>query len=144
MARLFQGGLLDTDLLSRPTVVSADRTESAMKYIGWWGARQVNVNTAPRQVLEAALSFGSIADAPKIASAIITQRRIKPFDSIDELKKIVYRYSDPIDKSRNFITTSSTAFTIRVTAVSGVAKVVAVAGVTIEGRQVKRIAVLSE
>jgi Tfp pilus assembly protein PilE len=144
MARLFRGGMIDGDLLSRPTVVGQDRTESAMKYIGLWGARQVNVNTAPRNVLESALVFGSVADAPKIAAEIISQRRIKPFNNIDELKKTVYRYADSIDKCRDFITTASTTFTIRVTAVSGVAQVVAVAGVTIEGGQVKRIAVLSE
>jgi 16S rRNA C1402 N4-methylase RsmH len=88
--------------------------------------------------------FGSIADAPKMAQAIIAQRRIKPFESIDELKKILYRYADSIDKCRDYITTTSTLFTVRVTAISGVAKVVAVAGVTKEGRQVKRIAVLSD
>jgi hypothetical protein len=144
MARLLGGGLINTDLLSRPTVPSSERTETAMKYLGLWGARQVNVNTAPRHVLEAALTFGSIADAPKMASAIIAQRRIKPFESIDEVKKILFRYSDSVDKCRDFITTTSTIFTIRVTAVSGVAKVVAVAGITKEGRQVKRIAVMSD
>ena len=144
MARLFHGGMIDTDLLSRPSVVSDSRQESAMKYLGLWGTRQVNVNTAPRQVLDAALMFGSIADAPKMADAIIAQRRIKPFDNIDELKKILFRYSDSIDKCRDFLTTTSTVFTVRVTAVSGVAKVVAVAGVIKEGRQVKRIAVISD
>ncbi len=144
MARFFEGGMIDTELLSRPTVVSSERTETAMKYLGLWGTRQVNVNTAPRHVLEAAFTFGSIADAPKMAGAVITQRRIKPFQSIDEVKKMLFRYSDAVDKCRDFITTTSTVFTVRVTAVCGVAKVVTVAGLTREGRQVKRIAVLSE
>ena len=61
-----------------------------------------------------------------------------------ELKKILFRYSDSIDKCRDFLTTTSTVFTVRVTAVSGVAKVVAVAGMIKEGRQVKRIAVISD
>jgi hypothetical protein len=144
MARLFQGGMIDTDLLSRPTVASSERTETAMKYLGLWGTRQVNVNTAPRHVLEAALAFGSVRDAPKMASAIIVQRKIKPFGNIDEVKKILSQYADSIDRCKNFITTTSTVFTVRVTAVSGVAKVVAVAGIAREGRQVKRIAVMSE
>jgi hypothetical protein len=144
MARLFEGGMIDTDLLTRPTVVSSTRTETAMKYLGLWGTRQVNVNTAPRHVLEAALMFGSVRDAPKMATAIISRRKTQPFASLDDVKKSLFQYSDSIDKCKNFITTTSTILTVRVTAVSGVAKVVAVAGFIREGRQVKRIAVISE
>ena len=95
-------------------------------------------------MLEAALAFGSVRDAPKMAGAIITRRKTKPFDSIDEVKKVLSLYADAVDKCKNFITTSSTVFTVRVTAVSGVAEVTAVAGLAREGRQVKRIAVLSD
>ncbi len=144
MARFFRGGAIDTTLLSRPTVASSERTETALRYLGLWGTRQVNVNTAPRHVLEAALAFGSVRDAPKIASAIITQRKIKPFENVDAMKRTLSSYSDAIEKSKNFITTASTVFTVRVTAVRGVAKVVAVAGIMREGRQVKRIAVMSD
>jgi hypothetical protein len=144
LARLFHSSLIDTDLLTRPTVVSESRKESALKYLGLWATRQVNVNTAPRHVLEAALAFGSVADAPKIADAIIQRRKVQPFSDVEELKRDMMRYSDAIEKSREFITTNSTVFTVKVTAVSGVARKVALAGVTKEGPKVKTIAVISD
>ncbi len=143
-ARLFHSSLIDTELFARPSVVSTTRDESAMKYLGLWGTRQVNINTAPRHVLEAALAFGSIADAPKIADAIIQRRRTKPFSDIEEAKKDIFRYANAIEKCQPFITTTSTTFTVRVTATSGVARKVAMAGVNREGRRVKRIAVISD
>ncbi len=143
-ARLFHSSMIDTEIYRRPSVVSSSRDESAMKYLGLWATRQVNINSAPRHVLEAALTFGSIADAPKIAEAIIQRRRVQPFSDIEEAKKDIFRYGDAIEKCRSFLTTSSTVFTVRVTAVSGAAKAVAVAGVSKEGRKVKRIAVISD
>ncbi len=142
--RLFHSSLIDVDLLTRPSVVSESRKESAMKYLGLWATRQVNVNTAPRHVLEAALTFGSVADAPKIADAIIRQRQAQPFSDIDEIKRGVLRYSDSIEKCKEFITTVSTVFTVRVTAVSGVAQKVVLTAVTKEGGKVKQIAVISD
>ncbi len=143
-SRLFHSSLIDTDVFTRPTIESDTRKESAMKYLGLWATRQVNINSAPRHVLEAALNFGSIADAPKIAEAIIQRRRVKPFSDVEELKKDLFRYGAAIEKCEPFITTASTVFTVRVTAVSGVARRVAVAGVSKEARKVKRIAVLSD
>lgn len=143
-SRLFHSSLIDTEVFRRPSVVSSRRDESAMKYLGLWATRQVNINSAPRHVLEAALTFGSIADAPKIAEAIIQRRRVQPFSDIEEAKKDIFRYGDAIEKCRPFLTTTSTVFTVRVTAVSGAARAVAVAGVSKEGRKVKRIAVISD
>jgi Tfp pilus assembly protein PilX len=142
--KLFHSSLINADLLARPSIVSGTRKESAMRYLGLWATRKVNVNTAPRHVLEAALTFGSIADAPKIAEEIIQQRRVKPFSDTDELKKVLFRYSDSIDKCQEFITTASTVFTVKVTAVSGVAKATAVAAVSKEGDTIKQIAVVSD
>lgn len=143
-SRLFHSSLIDTEIFARPSVASGTREETGMKYLGLWATRQVNINTAPRHVLEAALNFGSIADAPKIADAIIKRRRVQPFSDLDEVKKDIFRYADAIDKCQAFITTASTVFTVRVTAVSGVARSVAVAGVSKESRKVKRIAVISD
>lgn len=143
-AELFHSSLINTDLLARPSIVSETRKESAMRYLGLWATRQVNVNTAPRHVLEAALTFGSVADAPKIAEEIIQQRRVKPFSDTDELKKVVFRYSDSIDRCKEFITTVSTVFTVKVTAVSGVATATAVAAVSKEGDKIKQIALISD
>ena len=115
-----------------------------MKYLGLWAVRQVNVNTAPRHVLEAALTLGSAADAPKIAEEIIRLRQTKPFADIEEVKKGAFRYSDSIDKCKDFLTTASSVFTIRITAVSGVARVTTVAAVSKEGDKVKQIGIVSD
>lgn len=143
-ARLFHSSLLDTALLSRQSIESDTRKESAMKYLGLWATRQVNVNTAPRNVLEAALSFGSIIHAPKMAEAIIQQRKIKPIADVNEVKQSLLGYSDSVEQCREFLTATSTVFTIRVTAVSGAAKVTTVAAVSKEGDKIQQIAVICE
>lgn len=143
-ARLLHSSLIDRDLLSRPSIASDTRQECAMKYLGLWATRYVNVNTAPRQVLEAALSLGSVANAPKIAEQIIQQRRIQAIADVNELKQAVPRYASAIDNCRNFITAKSTVLTIRVTAFSGVARATAVAAVRWQGDKLQPIAALSE
>jgi hypothetical protein len=140
-AKLFHSGLIDTDALGRSTIESENRKESALRYMGMWASRKVNINTAPRHVLEAAFTFGG--DADRIAEEIIRQRRIKPFKNVEELRKSLFRYSDSIEKCEKYITTSSSFFTIRVTAVSGVAKTSAVIAITKEGKKMEKIAVLS-
>ena len=142
--KLLHSSMVNTDLLRRPSIASDTRSESAMKYLGLWAVRQVNVNTAPRHVLEAALTLGSAADAPKIAEEIIRLRQTKPFADIEEVKKGAFRYSDSIDKCKDFLTTASSVFTIRITAVSGVARVTAVAAVSKEGDKVKQIGIVSD
>jgi hypothetical protein len=143
-AKLFHSSMLNSGLLSRPSIESDSRQESAMKYLGLWGARQVNINTAPRHVLDAAMSFGSVLNAPKIAEAIIQQRKIKPVADVNEIKKAVLGYSDVIEDCRDFLTTTSTVFTIRVTAVSGAAKASAIAAVSKEGDKIEPIAVICD
>ncbi len=140
-AKLFHSGLIDTESLARLTIESEYRKESALKYMGMWASSKVNINTAPRQVLEAAFTFGG--DADKIADEIIRARRIKPFSDLEELRKSLLRYSDSIEKCEKYITTASNFFTIRVTAVSGVAKASAVIAITKEGKKMEKIAVLS-
>ena len=139
--RLFHSSLIDTELLARPTVISDRRKESALKYAGMWGSRKVNINTAPRHVLEAAFIFGG--DADKIAEEIIQRRRIKPFTDIADLKNSLLEYSDSTRKCEEYITTVSNFFTIKVTAVSGVAEASAIIAITKEGTQTTKIAIIS-
>jgi type II secretory pathway component PulK len=115
-----------------------------LKYLGLWGTRQVNINTAPRHVLEAALSFGSVLNAPKIAEAVIQQRKVKPVEDVNEVKKAVLGYSSVIEDCRSFLTATSTVFTIRVTAVSGTARATVLAAVTREGDKIEPIAVIRD
>ncbi len=141
IARLLHSSLIDREMLARPYIEG--REESALKYIGMWASRTVNINTAPRHVLEAAFAFGSLSDAPAIAAEIIRRRRVEPFRDIAGLTQSLPRYADLIRRCEKFITTASDFFTIRVTAVSGVAKASAVAAVTKEQGKPRVIAVIS-
>jgi len=140
-AKLFHSSLIDTEALARPTIISETRQESALKYMGRWGSRKVNINTAPRHVLEAAFVFGG--DAKEIAEEIIQRRRIEPFKDIKDLKQALFSYSDSIEKCEKYITMASRLFTIRVTAVSGVAKASAIVVITKDGKKLERIATIS-
>jgi hypothetical protein len=139
-SKLFHSSLLDVQMLAAPTIISEDRKESALKYMGLWGTTQVNINSAPRNVLEAAFTFGG--DADRIADEIIKRRREKTFDSIDELKKELFGFSNSIDKSGPYITTTSSVFSIHVTASSGAAKASAVVVVLKNGCKIERVAIV--
>jgi hypothetical protein len=123
-SRLFHSSAIDMDMLARPAIFSEKRKESALKYMSLWGTTQVNVNTAPRQVLEAAFTFGG--QAQRIADEIIKKRKQKPFENIADLKTDLLPYSDSIEKCGPFINTASNVFTIHITATSGTAKASAV------------------
>jgi len=140
-AKLCHSSLIDAEALARPTIISETRKESALKYTGMWASMKVNINSAPRHVLETALTFGG--DADKIAEEIIQQRRIKPFANMEDLKRELFRYSTSIEKCEKYITTASRIFTIKITVVSGVAKASAVIGVMKDGKKIQRIAVIS-
>ncbi len=140
-AKIFHSSLIDLDLLARPTVESPTRKESALKYISLWATTEVNINTAPRHVLESVFVFGG--KEKEIADQIILKRRIKPFGSIDDLKRELFSFSDSIDKCKNFISTESTFFTIRISAVSGAARSSVLIAVSRQGNQTKRIAMIA-
>jgi len=140
-AKLFHSSMLDSELLARPTVESEKRNESALKYIATWASTKVNINTAPRHVLEAAFIFGG--NEVKIADEVILRRRIKSFKNIDDLKKQLFAYSDSVEKCERFITTESTLFTIKITAVCGIAETSTVIAIKKQGNKTTRIAVIS-
>ena len=137
-AKIFHSSLIDTEALAKATIVTEDRKESPLKYIGMWGSRTVNINTAPRHVLEAAFVFGG--NQVEIAEAIIQLRKESFFGTIDELKDELFRFSDSIDKCAQYITTTSRFFTITITAVSGAAKASSIIAITKDGDTVKHIA----
>lgn len=139
-AKLLHSPLIDAETLARPTIVSDNRKESALKYLGMWGSNKVNINTAPRHVLEAAFVFGG--DEVEIADEIIERRRHKPFADIEDLKKVLLEYSVSIRKSEKYITTVSNFFTIKVTATSGVASASAVIAIIKQGAKTEKIAVI--
>ena len=141
-AKLFHCSLIDKEALTRPYMEG--KSESALKYMGMWASSKVNINTAPRHVLEAVFAFGGLSDAPEIAETIIQLRRIQPFTDIEGLKKELSRYSNTIDKCEKYITTTSDIFTIRITAVSGVAKVSAAIAVMKDGDKIKQSVVIAD
>lgn len=140
-AKLFHSSLIDTELLARPTVISDQRQESALKYMGMWASGKVNINSAPRQVLEAVFVFGG--DEVEIAEEIIQRRKIKPFKDIKDLTEALFGYSDSIGKCKSYITTVSNFFTIKVTAISGVAKTRSVIAIKKEKKKNIRIATIT-
>ncbi|OHB76709.1 MAG: hypothetical protein A2Z25_21770 [Planctomycetes bacterium RBG_16_55_9] len=140
-ARLFHSSLLDTESLAAPTIIGQNRQEFPLKYMGLWGSRLVNINTAPRHVLEAAFIFGGSEVA--IAEEIILLRREEPFPNVEGLKTALTRYTDSIGKCEKYITTESRVFTIRITATSGAAKASTLIAVTKEGNKVRQIAAIN-
>jgi len=140
-AKMFHSLLIDTEPLAQPTIVVGDRKEYPLKYIGLWGTRQVNINTAPRHVLEAAFIFGG--NQVEIAEEIILQRQQEPFANIEDLKDKLSRYSESVGKCEEYITTESSFFTIKITSTSGVAKATSIIAITKDGKKVTRIAVIN-
>lgn len=140
-AQLFHSSLVDIEALARPTIITDSREESPLKYIGTWGTQKININTAPRHVLETAFIFGG--DEVEIAENIIQRRQTEPFVDITDLKDALSGYSNSIEKSEKYITTESTLFTIKITAISGVAKASSVIAITKNGDKIKRIAVIN-
>jgi hypothetical protein len=140
-ANMFNSSLVSADILTRPTLLSEKRKESALKYMGLWGSNTVNVNTAPRHVLEAAFTFGG--NAALIAEEIIQLRKVKPIKDIEELRKKLLQYSDSIEKCKPYLSTTSNFFTIRIIATRGNATVTNVIGIKKDGTKVQKIAVMS-
>jgi hypothetical protein len=139
-AKLFHSSLIDTELLERPVEAGPLGPESAVRYVSLWGAAKVNINTAPRCVLEAAFTFGG--DAAEISDEIIRRRRQKAFASVDELKESFLRYSDSITRAEKYLVTASDFFTVKVTAVSKTASVSAVMAVKRSEKKTETIGVM--
>ena len=144
-AKLFHSSLLDQELLARPLPDTGERIESPLKYLSLWGSQRVNINTAPRHVLEAAFSLAMDSfDLPEFVQEVITQRKEKPFQKIDELKELGGLDADTMKNLKNYLTTTSTFFQVRITSRSGGASSSAVATVVKEGRNTQQLVILYE
>ena len=140
-ARLTRANL-DLMMFSAPYYEGKDRKESAKKYLGLWGSSDVNINTAPRHVLEAVFMFGG--EAVEISEQIIQERMIEPFKSTEDIKNRLTGFSDVIDKMEKYITTKSSIFSIKVTATSGKATLTSEAAVMLNKGRLEKIAVVSQ
>jgi len=141
-AKLLHSSMLDIDALAQPIPDTGRRYEAPIKYLALWGSQRVNINTAPRHVLEAAFTFGG--DAEEIANEIVKIRQQKPIKDLEDLKSKLYQYNDSIEKSKNYIATTSKFFSIKVTARAGRAKTASVATVRKEGNKFERIAIITQ
>lgn len=131
-------------MLARPTIVAEDRSESALKYISLWPSNVVNINTAPRHVLESAFAFGGLTKATNVADSVIQRRRIEPFEDVNEIRREFFNYADTVDKCRQYIVTNSELFTIRITASRGLARASVVIAIINKKGKMEKIAVLSD
>lgn len=139
-ARLLHSSIIDIEDLAEPLEDTGERYESPLKYLALWGSNKVNINTAPRHVLEAAFTFGG--DEVEIADEIIKRRRLKPFKNADDLREQLYRYSGSIEQVNPYIIYTSTFLAIRVTASSGSATTSSVATVIKQGKKVEMVAII--
>jgi type II secretory pathway component PulK len=139
-AKLFHSSLLDIDALSIPLPEMAFDDESPMKYLAVWGSQRVNVNTAPRHVLEAAFYFGG--NASEIADRIIRARREEPFKSVEDLRSKLYGDTASLDRAAPYLDVQSNCFLIKVISRCGNARVLAAAAVIKEKKTVERLVVL--
>ncbi len=139
-SKLFHSALIDRETLARPIGQKALPDESPLKYLALWGSQRINVNTAPRHVLEAAFTFGG--DPVELVEKIIQKRKTEPIKKIEDLKDSFYGDSEMITRAQDYLTTTSNFFSIKVVSQSGNARATAVATVIKEGKNVERLAIL--
>lgn len=138
--KLFHSSLLDLEGLGKGRLETGRRNESPLRYLGLWGSQEVNINTAPRQVLEAA--FTMVGEPEKITEAIIQRRQTKPFRTLRELEELVPEEVTRIRSATPYLTTQSVFFQIRISSRRGNARCAAVATVFKDQKKIETLAVL--
>lgn len=138
--KLFHSSLLDLESLGRSRLDTGGRNESPLRYLALWGSQEININTAPRQVLEAA--FTLTGEPKKIADAVIQQRQSKPFKTLNELIELLPEEAQQIRTATPYLTTQSSFFQIRITSCCGNARCMAAATVFKDQKKVETLAVL--
>lgn len=139
---LLMNDYMDNGFLQRASLISEGKEDEPIRYLGVFGSQKVNINTAPRHVLEAVFSFGG--DSVPLADSIIIERHEKPFENLDDLKDRLLGYSDSIDKVKDMIVMQSKYLTINVKAVSGNATAKTILAVTKDGKNVQKIATIRD
>lgn len=140
-AKILHSSKVNTFSLAKPLPGLMNRYESPLKYLGIWGTDKVNVNTAPRHVLEAIFALGG--DQALIAEEIIQQRKFQPFKKIEDLREMLYAYNDSFEKVKPYLITKSTYITVEVRAVCGNSKAASVTIVRKVGKNYQQIGMLS-
>ncbi len=138
-AKLLHSTAVDSPYISVPSRESYN-DEAAIKYLGLWGSRKVNVNTAPRHVLESAFSFGG--NHVEVTDRVIEERKIKPFESMDDLEQRLLGMNDYIRNAKDYLTTESELFSVTVTARIGNAESKTVVTMLKKGKKVEKLSVM--
>ncbi len=142
-ARLFHSSLFDHSRMAVPRPDRKRRNETILKYLGLMGSQRVNINCAPRHVLEATFSLVmSSSDVVKVAQEVITQRQKMPFEKVDEIKAMELLDEETFNKLKNLITTTSMLFKINVTSRSSNTSATAVAAVLKEKKKHQTLMVM--
>ncbi len=139
-AKLFHSSLLNREELARSVPGTGQRLENALKYLSLSGSQHVNVNTAPRHVLEAAFTFAT--EPVELAHQVILQRQDQPFIKLDDIKELGLLDTETFNKMKNYITARSTFFKVTITSRSGNATASAVVTIVKEAQKTQVLMVL--
>ena len=123
-AKLFHSSMLNTALLSRPSIESDSRKESALKYLGLWGDEARQHQHGPPARPGGGVDLRQAFQCPQDRRGDHPAGKIKPVADVNEIKKAVLG-TPTRSRLPDFLTTTSTVFTIRVTAISGAARATA-------------------
>ena len=92
----------------------ADHTGAFSDYLGGWGHTQININTAPVEVIEAA--FRPLGMTAQMAQAIVDYRRDNPFRSTGTLSKVQGLDRGMLRGVKILSTAKSNTFSVQVSA----------------------------
>ncbi len=84
------------------------KSKRLLDYLTIYSDGKININTAPKEVLE---SLGESMDGP-LAEAIVEYRKEVKFESIDDLRKVPGMDNEVLAEIREWITVKSSAFSI--------------------------------
>lgn len=84
------------------------KTKRLLDFVTIYSEGKVNINTAPKEVIE---SLGESMDSA-LAEAIVEYRKEENFESIEDLKKVAGMDQEVLDEIREWITVKSSTFSI--------------------------------
>ncbi|MFI4911456.1 MAG: hypothetical protein ACIAQZ_07290 [Sedimentisphaeraceae bacterium JB056] len=128
---------INTELLARNFYDYGYADQNPLRFLGLWGSDKINVNTAPRNVLEAAFVFGG--KEVELADAVIIERQITPFEDMEDMKRRLYRFSGSLEKLEDMVVFESEVFTVKVEAVSGSARASSVTAILYQDKKFTKI-----
>jgi hypothetical protein len=140
-ARLLRSHLVERESLMEKLDYRSDQDDRGIDFVSIWGGDKVNVNTAPRNVLEAVMAYGGSPE--NVALAIMEERHKEPFKDFEDLRDRLFSYSYQLDKVKDYVTCQSSYFKVDIQVVSGTASINTALTVKKNGEKVEKVAVMS-